>query len=282
MGVLDFGQLLQKQKFTPLSVPSKIVLCKLEIHIYILHLLRNSYTNIKVRIFIIIIVIHNIMSRAFYPPDTLSKDDIRTIADVRREIWTNSMRGLGVGSLTGYTLYSIASIGHYRWKLWKLSPNMLSKNMAFLSVLLGGAIGSFVMSVTTGQNEVHNLHPIFTIGAFNRKKLQEEEEEDETISTHLTLKELSILRQQEQQQQPSDNSSAPVDRTQLERNRLYRRATLTKKMEAQGNRSNHQNIPSTSTSSSTVSTFDTTTPTVEADGRLLSDQEVKKSIPQQR
>lgn len=264
------------------SVPSKIVLvlCKLEIHIYI-HRLRNSYTHIKVPIFIIIIVIHNIMSRAFYPPDTLSKDDIRTIADVRREIWTNSMRGLGVGSLTGYTLYSIASIGHYRWKLWKLSPNMLSKNMAFLSVLLGGAIGSFVMSVTTGQNEVHNLHPIFTIGAFNRKKLQEEEEEDdETVSTHLTLKELSILRQQEQQQQPSDNSSAPVDRTQLERNRLYRRATLTKKMEAQGNRSNHQNIPSTS--SSTVSTFDTTTPTVEADGRLLSDQEVKKSIPQQR
>ena len=267
------------------SVPSKIVLvlCKLEIHIYI-HRLRNSYTHIKVRRFII--VIHNIMSRAFYPPDTLSKDDIRTIADVRREIWTNSMRGLGVGSLTGYTLYSIASIGHYRWKLWKLSPNMLSKNMAFLSVLLGGAIGSFVMSVTTGQNEVHNLHPIFTIGAFNRKKLQEEEEEDdETVSTHLTLKELSILRQQEQQQQPSDNSSAPVDRTQLERNRLYRRATLTKKMEAQGNRSNHQNIPSTSSSSSsssTVSTFDTTTPTVEADGRLLSDQEVKKSIPQQR
>ena len=249
---------------------------QLEIHIYILHRLRNTYTHIKVRIFII--VIHNIMSRAFYPPDTLSKDDIRTIADVRREIWTNSMRGLGVGSLTGYTLYSIASIGHYRWKLWKLSPNMLSKNMAFLSVLLGGAIGSFVMSVTTGQNEVHNLHPIFTIGAFNRKKLQEEEE-DETVSTHLTLKELSILRQQEQ---PSDNSSAPVDRTQLERNRLYRRATLTKKMEAQGNRSNHQNIPSTSTSSSTVSTFDTTTPTVEADGRLLSDQEVKKSIPQQR
>ena len=103
------------------------------------------------------------MSRAFHPPDTLSKDDIRTIADVRREIWTNSMKGLGVGTLTGFTLYTVASMGQHRWKLWKLSPKVLNRNTAFLSVLLGGAIGSFIMSVTTGKNEVHKMHPIFSI-----------------------------------------------------------------------------------------------------------------------
>jgi hypothetical protein len=200
------------------------------------------------------------MSRAFHPPDTLSKDDICTIADVRREIWTNSMKGLGVGTLTGFTLYAVASIGQHRWKLWKLSPKVLNLNTAFLSVLLGGAIGSFIMSVTTGKNEVHNLHPIFSIGAFQRNQLQEEENEDETISTHLSLKELSIL----QQQQKNNDNTAAVDRTQMERNRLYRRATLTKKMEVQGNRP----------------TFDptiSTTQSIESDGRLLSDQEVTKS-----
>ena len=215
------------------------------------------------------------MSRAFHPPDTLSKDDIRTIADVRREIWINSMKGLLYGTLTGFTLYSMASIGQHKLKLWNLSPKTLNRNTAFLSVLLGGAIGSFIMSVTTGKNEVHNLHHIFTIGAFNRKKL-EEEDENETISTHLSLKELSILQQQ---QQHSSNDGA-IDRTQLERNRLYRRATLTKKMEVQGNRSNHQG---TSSSSSDMTTATPTTPhIVEADGKLLSDKEVTKSRTQQR
>jgi hypothetical protein len=41
------------------------------------------------------------MSRAFAPPDTLSQDDIRTVADVRRAVWINGLFGLGVGSVTG-------------------------------------------------------------------------------------------------------------------------------------------------------------------------------------
>jgi len=41
------------------------------------------------------------MSRAFAPPDTLSQDDIRTVADVRRSVWINGLFGLGVGSVTG-------------------------------------------------------------------------------------------------------------------------------------------------------------------------------------
>jgi hypothetical protein len=206
------------------------------------------------------------MSRAFHPPDTLSKDDIRTIANVRREIWTNAMKGLAVGTLTGFTGYAVASIGHYRFKLWKLSPKALNRNTAILSVLLGGAIGSFVMSVTTGKNQVHHLHPIFSIGSNQNK----EENEDETISTHLTLKELAILQQQEQERQHSMDHT--VDRAQLEQNRLYRRATLTKKMEVQGNRFNqNSNIPAT------------TEPSIgEVDGQLLSDHEVSKALTQKQ
>jgi hypothetical protein len=138
------------------------------------------------------------MSRAFTPPDTLSKEDIRTIADVRRDIWTNSFTGLCVGTVAGFCLHSLAAIGHRRGT-WKLS--FLNRNTAFFSVLLGGAVGSFVMSITTGKNEVHNLHPIFQVGA-------------------RTLED--------------DSLAAGLGHVERERNRLYRRATLTKAMERGG------------------------------------------------
>lgn len=101
------------------------------------------------------------MSRAFTPPDTLSKDDIRTIADVRRDIWTNGFRGLVLGSLSGYVLHTVVRIGHQR-KFWKIPT---TANTAFVSFMLGGAVGSYVMAVTTGKNAVHRMHDIFQIGA---------------------------------------------------------------------------------------------------------------------
>ena len=39
------------------------------------------------------------MSRAFTPPDTLSPDDVRTVADVRRAVWINGIFGLGAHDL---------------------------------------------------------------------------------------------------------------------------------------------------------------------------------------
>jgi hypothetical protein len=205
------------------------------------------------------------MSRAFHPPDTLSKDDIRTIADVRRDIWTNSFKGLAVGSFTGFTLYSVASIGQHRLKLWNLPNTILNRNTAFLSVLLGGAIGSFIMSVTTGKNEVHHLHPIFKIGAIDKTK-RNSENEDETISTHLSLKELSILQNDNIDATNSDDVG--IDRSQFNRNRLYRRMTLTKKLEQGG----------LVTSPSQQQQQQQQQPTYDNDndGRLLSDQDIRK------
>lgn len=177
------------------------------------------------------------MSRAFTPPDTLSKDDIRTLADVRRDIWTSAMKGLCIGTVSGYSLFLMAKFGHQR-KLWNLS--FINRNTALLSVLLGGAIGSFVMSVTTGKNEVHQLHPIFEIGAHRRRAARED-------TDRLTPYELSILQAKERDddirsiqklQKYSHYSSLAeqevLDRVQREKNRLYRRATLTKSLEQDG------------------------------------------------
>jgi hypothetical protein len=173
------------------------------------------------------------MSRAFTPPESLSKEEIRTIADVRREIWTASFTGLAAGTISGFALHSVAKLGQRRG-LWKLP--FLNRNTAFLSVLLGGAIGSFVMATTTGKNEVHHLHPIFEVGARKR--------EDSSLSAY----ELSLLqakdrdedlRSLESRRHMTGVEQDVVERVKREKNRLYRRATLTQSMEHGGLSDSH-------------------------------------------
>mmetsp|Transcript_16287 Transcript_16287/g.24629 ORF Transcript_16287/g.24629 Transcript_16287/m.24629 type:complete len:269 (-) Transcript_16287:338-1144(-) len=133
------------------------------------------------------------MSRAFTPPDTLSQDNIRTVADVRRAVWINGLFGLGAGSAIGmighlalqtlqrrYVPKEVASAAEKSteklsatlskkqttsilYKLLKPLPP-LTKNTFLLSFLGGGALGSFVLSSTAGKNAVHLLHPIFNVG----------------------------------------------------------------------------------------------------------------------
>jgi hypothetical protein len=113
------------------------------------------------------------------PPETLSPENLRTIAEVRRDVWTNGIRGLAYGSVCGYGLHTIARIGDERqWWTKILTPKgittsttaatkklALTPNTAFLSLLLGGAVGSYLMAVTAGKNAVHRLHDIFEVGA---------------------------------------------------------------------------------------------------------------------
>lgn len=113
----------------------------------------------------------------------------------------------------------------------------MNRNTAFLSVLLGGAIGSFAMATTTGKNEVHQLHPIFQVGSRTNPNSKIDS------SSSLSAYELSLLQAKERDEDLRSLESRRhmttaeqdvMDRVRREKNRLYRRATLTKSMEHVG------------------------------------------------
>ena len=107
------------------------------------------------------------MSRA-----TLSKDDIKTMGDVRRDIWTSGFQGLFVGSLGGYVLHGLARTAHNRLsdasKLKIFGPGdvpiRFTRNSTWLCVMAGGAISSFAMASAAGKNRVHKLHQVYEVG----------------------------------------------------------------------------------------------------------------------
>jgi len=162
------------------------------------------------------------MTRAFTPPDTLSNDDIRTIADVRREIWTQAFRGLLVGTFSGFGLHMAAKFGNNRG-FWKLK---LNRNTALLSVLLGGAVGSFVNATTTGKNEVHNLHPIFQVGSkpppidYSQNNSPYQQQLEEMRQRDIELQILEARRDRTATEQEF------VEKARREKNRLYRRESI--------------------------------------------------------
>lgn len=114
--------------------------------------------------------------RAFTPPDTLTPDDIRTVADVRRSVWINGFFGLGAGTVTGMAGHLVlqtlqkkyvgeaagsangsAAAGKasnnatgFMYKLLRPLPP-LGKNTFMLSLFAGGALGSFILSSTAGE-----------------------------------------------------------------------------------------------------------------------------------
>lgn len=110
------------------------------------------------------------MTRAFTPPETMSKEDIRKVADVRRDIWTSAFWGMGVGSLGCFLVHGVA-------RRTKMGAT-LNRNTALLSFLAGGAFGSFLMATTTGKNEVHKIHDVFTVGSKQEIERQQREAMD--------------------------------------------------------------------------------------------------------
>jgi hypothetical protein len=169
------------------------------------------------------------MTRAFTPPDTLSQDDIRTIADVRRAIWTEAFQGLLIGTVAGFGLHTAAKFGQNRG-YWKMA--FLNRNTALFSVLLGGAIGSFANALATGKNQVHNLHPIFEVGA--KPPLLTEDGKVASPYQH----KLEEMRQREIELQileaRRDRTATEqeyVEKARREKNRLYRRASLSQALQ---------------------------------------------------
>jgi len=137
------------------------------------------------------------MSREF--GDTLSKEDVRKIADVRRDIWTSGFKGLAYGSVGGYTLHTITRLLHNslseaaKGKLvfpGSSKPIRFNRNTAFFSFMAGGAFTSFVLATTTGKNKVHNMHDVFEVGkheykspyqtAYDNARIAAEEDSEES------------------------------------------------------------------------------------------------------
>jgi len=117
------------------------------------------------------------MSAAFTPPDSMSPDDIRTVADVRRAVWINGIIGFFSGATTGTVGHLVLqtlqkkyvgdtgtpATASWIYKCLRPLPP-LGKNTFMLSLLGGASLGSFVLSTTAGKNVVHLLHPIFKLG----------------------------------------------------------------------------------------------------------------------
>ena len=165
------------------------------------------------------------MSRAFSPPDNLSKEEIRTIADVRRDIWTNGFLGLGYGSIAGIAIHKTAQYLESKSILKFKKPNSLNKNTAFFSFMAGGALGSFAFATAAGKNKVHHLHGVMESNKqkvqqgnvasngslyhmIRERHLQNEKEEEERISA---IRERKLLRRKTLHERLGDDLTTDVD-----------------------------------------------------------------------
>lgn len=133
------------------------------------------------------------MTRGLYPPDTLTKDDIRTLNQVRKDLWYNSFIGGGFGAGTGLILHTSA-----QWaRRLGMTSVKLNRNTLMLSVLGGGAFGMFLFGVAAGKEQVHNLHPIFLIGATPPGELDRQDYRSKIIHASQPSDDLDIKKLQE-------------------------------------------------------------------------------------
>lgn len=151
------------------------------------------------------------MTRAFTPPETLSKEEIRTIADVRRAIWTDAFYGMAVGSLSAVAMHTLAGFASRRGLVKSLN---LNRNTALFSFLAGGAFGSFIMATTTGKNQVHKLHDIFQVGSKKDKEASLRDPASEERKRNRLLRRKTLQETLEHQRGLSDSHGgkwAPED-----------------------------------------------------------------------
>mmetsp|Transcript_266 Transcript_266/g.796 ORF Transcript_266/g.796 Transcript_266/m.796 type:complete len:153 (+) Transcript_266:41-499(+) len=93
------------------------------------------------------------------PPETLSEDDVARVKEVRRNVWLAGVQGGIAGVFGGCASFAaLRRFGHVR------GPNAL---LAF--AMGGGALASFVCSVTAGKNGVQRIGDIFRRGAHDWK-----------------------------------------------------------------------------------------------------------------
>jgi hypothetical protein len=192
-------------------------------------------------------------------PKTLSEDDRRTVGEVRKELWVQGFQGLAAGTVAGFVAHTSLAIGNRRDFWGKIK---LNNNTRLLAVLLGGAIGSFIGASTAGKNEVHKMHPVFrkgqkTVGdiksgidANNGVEVVDDYRSaptaaDTPMAGAGSMYQQSLQRAKDREMdlqvlerrrtdRDSTSTSTPMEsgRVEREQNRLYRRATIHRTMEA--------------------------------------------------
>lgn len=173
------------------------------------------------------------MSRSF--GDNLSKDDERVMADVRRNIWTSGFKGLGYGSAFGLIGYTCASFIYNRLDdvRKKKVPIHFNRNTAFFTVMCSGALGSFLMSTTTGKNSVHEMHPIFEIGkkenltpyqkAHKESQISEEDDDVDIYRQRMISRRKTIKNRMDSQHGLSDSHGGKWDPSDEENDEYQQR-----------------------------------------------------------
>mmetsp|Transcript_15745 Transcript_15745/g.49288 ORF Transcript_15745/g.49288 Transcript_15745/m.49288 type:complete len:163 (+) Transcript_15745:219-707(+) len=99
------------------------------------------------------------MSSAFNPPKTLSQDDIRRVADVRRAVWTAGLQGGAAG------IFAASSAWYALRRTGRLPVAWRSPNHWMLATFGAGALASFLCSLAAGKNSVQRIGDIFRRGA---------------------------------------------------------------------------------------------------------------------
>ena len=101
------------------------------------------------------------MSKAFTPPDTLSKADIKAVADVRRSVWTAGFRGLAWGLMGG----GFACFFLRKAPLRSLGMGFLERyntaNHAALILMGSGATVSFTSALAAGKNARYMMADVY-------------------------------------------------------------------------------------------------------------------------
>uniref|UniRef100_A0A7S2KDW0 Uncharacterized protein n=1 Tax=Leptocylindrus danicus TaxID=163516 RepID=A0A7S2KDW0_9STRA len=114
--------------------------------------------------------------RAYERPDSLTDEDMQRLNDVRREMWVNGAKGMVFGSVGGITGLSLFDMFEQKKKGRSLTlpPRFTyGRNNAFLAVMLGGVVGSYLSARLTGIRSVRDLYPVFERGISHPKPSEE-------------------------------------------------------------------------------------------------------------
>jgi hypothetical protein len=132
-------------------------------------------------------------------------------SELKNYLLPTNLAGFGAGS--GLVLHTGA-----QWaRRFGLFPAKLNRNTAMLAVLGGGALGMFIFAARTGKEQVHNLHPIFQVGALPegdldyQRALIKARERDEDVGEF---------------DKDSPNRSDKLDLNKLQKMRVVRRRSL--------------------------------------------------------